>query len=246
MSKMEIGESFKTNEGYFCTVLEYRGCDDVLVRFNDQYRHERTVRTQQLRSGKIKNPYHPIVFGKGFYGDGPYKALCKTGNTLEYGMWVNMLARCYGNHKKLNKPTYIDCHVCEEWLNFQVFAKWLNANPYHNKGYALDKDVLIKGNKIYSPAACALLPRQINSAVIIRKPSLNGYPVGVTANKGKGMFDVRISKKGKIKSVGTFASISLARSAYIKEKELYVRELAMEFKDRIDHRVFSALMQWTV
>ena len=49
----------------------------------------------------------------------------------------------------MNK-NYLDVTVCEEWHNFQNFAKWFYENYYEISGekMRLDKDILIKGNKM--------------------------------------------------------------------------------------------------
>ena len=71
-----------------------------------------------------------------------------------------MLIRCY-NKKDLEKnPTYKNTTVCIEWCNFQNFAQWFEKNYIDD--WALDKDILVKGNKVYSPETCCFVPREIN------------------------------------------------------------------------------------
>lgn len=36
----------------------------------------------------------------------------------------------------------------------------------HMEGWHLDKDILLKGNKVYSPETCAFVPAKINSLLI--------------------------------------------------------------------------------
>lgn len=75
-----------------------------------------------------------------------------------------MLERCYSARYQERKPTYKGCSVCDEWLNYQNFAKWYDDNYYEIKGeiMCLDKDILVKGNKIYSPENCVFVPNYIN------------------------------------------------------------------------------------
>ena len=88
----------------------------------------------------------------GIIGEGIYVSRINSIRTKEYVAWDAMLQRCYDDKLHKRHPSYKDCTVCEEWLNFQNFAKWFNDNNID--GCQLDKDLLIKGNKIYSPETC--------------------------------------------------------------------------------------------
>lgn len=102
-----------------------------------------------------------------------------------YNTWKNMLERCYDDKLLKKYPTYTDCTVCEEWLYFSNFKKWFDEHyrwDLDEKGLrpCLDKDLLVKGNKIYSPDTCIFLPNSVNS-FLANKQSRNtsGY-IGVT------------------------------------------------------------------
>ena len=79
----------------------------------------------------------PTVYGIGCLGIGDYKARKESkGMTKEYVMWTNMLSRCYGQpyqDNPINSARYAECTVCEEWHNFQNFAKWCNEQPNFGK-----------------------------------------------------------------------------------------------------------------
>lgn len=79
--------------------------------------------------------------------------------------WHCMLKRCYSG----DYPSYIGTFVCESWLIFSNFYKWLLNQPYW-KDLELDKDIVMKGSKVYSPETCALVPSYINKSFIIRPP----------------------------------------------------------------------------
>jgi hypothetical protein len=70
--------------------------------------------------------------------------------TIQYETWAGMLKRCYGSNYQEKQPSYIGCTVCEEWLDYQNFYDWYNANFYTVNGERvhLDKDILNKGNKV--------------------------------------------------------------------------------------------------
>ena len=93
-----------------------------------------------------------------------------------------MLRRCY-DKKILEKfPTYKRCTVCDEWLFYPNFKKWFDENYYEIEGQkmALDKDIISKGNKVYSPENCIFVPNNINVLFTNRKGERGDYPIGVS------------------------------------------------------------------
>lgn len=105
-----------------------------------------------------KSKIKPSVYGLGFIGEGKYRASVKGVMTPQYRRWINMMERCYSPLYHKRHPTYKDCSVCDEWLNFQNFAKWFDENkPKDNLKYHLDKDLKFSGNKIYSPEFCSFV-----------------------------------------------------------------------------------------
>ena len=75
-----------------------------------------------------------------------------------------MLKRCYDPKYQEKEPTYKGCTVENHLLNFQHMCKWLEENYYEIPGetMCLDKDILCKGNKIYSRNTCIFVPERIN------------------------------------------------------------------------------------
>ena len=75
-----------------------------------------------------------------------------------------MFDRCYNPEVHARVPEYIDCEVSDEFCNFQNFAKWYDRKIY-TSSYALelDKDLLVRDNKIYSPSTCCFIPKEINN-----------------------------------------------------------------------------------
>ena len=154
-----------------------------------------------------------------------------------------MLGRCKNNKK------YSDCTVCEEWLCFQNFAEWYANNEFYGLGYDLDKDILIKGNRVYNPSTCCLVPSVINHVFKSHaKPTKHLLPLGVSYNKRNAhkKYGASLGLYGKQKHLGYFKTPEEASAAYVIAKEAYVKEIALEWKDRIEPRAFEALMNWTV
>lgn len=161
-----LNKEFNTNEGYVVKVLEYKDRHTVTVEFQDTFKYKTITTTQNIKKGQIKNPYMKTIYNIGYYGDGKYKARINNKKTLHYIKWFSMFNRCY-NHKYHEKqPHYLGCSVSEEFHCFQDFAKWMDENWYeYDKMLELDKDLLIEGNKVYSPEACCFIPKEINNAL---------------------------------------------------------------------------------
>ena len=98
-----------------------------------------------------------------------------------YNTWKSMLQRCYSEKRQTKKPTYRGCSVCDEWLSLSTFKEWFDAN--YRDGMELDKDILIPGNKVYSPEACSFVPGYINTLLTNAGAARGDYPLGVKAMK---------------------------------------------------------------
>lgn len=141
-------------------VIKYHHSSRVCIEFvRTGYRA--ISQSAHVRRGTVIDKLAPSVFGVGFIGDGIYNS--KSDKTA-YIKWHSMMQRCYSDDYHEGKPTYKDCEVCEEWQDFQEFAKWHYEN-YPNTGgmWHLDKDIRIKGNKIYSPETCDYVSPEENS-----------------------------------------------------------------------------------
>ena len=171
--------------------------------------------------------------------------VCSGNNTLQsYLTWRRMLARCYDDNYHKKFPTYKNCKICNEWLMFSNFKKWFDENYIDN--YALDKDILIKGNKLYSPETCCFVPTEINALLIKHDCKRGKYPIGVT--KREKTYAARLNIKTKLKYLGVFNTPELAFQAYKVAKEKYIKEIACEYYDKgkITKKVRDALMRYEV
>lgn len=81
---VEVGDVFMSNQGCLYTVTEYRYHRTILIKFLDNYQHERYVDLQSIRVGRIKNPYKASVCNKGFLGVGKHSS---ASNKHMYGKW---------------------------------------------------------------------------------------------------------------------------------------------------------------
>lgn len=169
------------------------------------------------------------------------------GKTPAFKAWSSMLQRCYGNYG--NHPTYEDCVVCYEWLTFSNFKEWFeNPENGYMEGYHLDKDILNKHNRIYSPSTCCLVPRYINELFVKTDKARGKYPIGVFWSKAANKFVAKISKNNVSIHLGVFLSPEEAFLAYKEAKETYIKEIASEYfnQGKITKRVYDAMCNYVV
>lgn len=249
MSKKDgrLNEIGVNNSGERMTIIRYGGRNDIDVQFEDGTIIEHK-QYNDFKNGKVKNPYFPSVYGVGFIGVGDYKTSDGNGKSTKcHRTWRNMHRRCYDPKLHEKQPTYENCTVCKEWNNYQEFAKWDNENYYEieNEKMDLDKDILCKGNKIYSPETCVYVPHSINVLFTKRDNERGEFPIGVSKHGNK--FRANLSKgNGKRIALGTYDTVEEAFLAYKQAKEQYIKEVAEEYKDKIPHRLYEALMNYEV
>ena len=241
-----VGKVCKSlNSGDF-KILKYNDRANVEIQFS-QTGFETTVQLGHIKSGSIKDRYLPSVFGVGVLGV-KYQTKINGVQTKEYTLWKNMLERCYNDSFKKQRPTYIGCEVSDKFLYYEYFYEWCHKQVgFNNKDWHLDKDLLIKGNKVYSEYTCIFIPSEIN-LVLVKRTALRGeYLIGVSWSKRDKAFVARVNKnKGKPEYLGSFNTEIEAFNAYKQAKEAFAKELANKWKNKIDIRAYNALMNYTV
>lgn len=246
--KMKAGDIFKTNQGCEVEVVEFFNSSRVAIKFTDEYAHTAYVTSANIRQGKIKNPYHPNVCGVGFFGVGENLSQDSSGAMSDaYKKWSAMLTRCYNAVHQERKPCYKGCSVSPEWHNFQVFSDWMagQRTPDDEK-VDIDKDILVRGNKIYGPEYCELVPKRINNLLIgNKKPS--GLPLGVAWHKKAGKYHAKCrDAEGKHTHIGLYTCEIKAFEAYKAFKEGVIKQVAEEYRDRITERLYECLIRYEV
>lgn len=187
-----------------------------------------------------------LTCGVGF-NDGKYPTRLNGDRPIQYKKWRSMITRCYDQNLLNKTPHYRDCVVSDNFKNYSYFYEWYcDNNPSNDDSYQLDKDLLVKGNKIYSEDTCVLLPIRINNT-FIRKESVRGkYPIGVywAAKMGKYGACVRLDNRNI--ALGYFNDIPSAFNAYKTAKEKRIKQLAQEYKGLLVPRAYDALMNYQV
>lgn len=170
----------------------------------------------------------------------------------EYDLWRSLMARC-GQKIWDKHPTYKGTHFSDNFSSYSFFYEWCQTQDgFGNKDekgryWQLDKDLLIKGNKLYGEDTCVFLPTELNKLLTKRDNQRGDFPVGVTWHKAKEKFIASYSNgKGSPRHIGNFDCVEQAFQAYKEHKEAYIKSLAEKYKDKLDPRAYEALINYTV
>ena len=251
LSKLQIGliayyegKSFETNSFGTIIVTKYVNAKEVHIKFaNTGY--ETIVQSSHIASGNIKDRLAPSIHGVGVVGDAEIQI---NGKLLkEYVIWRAMLKRCYDSKSHLNNPTYKDCSVSDNFKYYPYFKGWCNRQVgFGNDNWQLDKDILLKGNRIYSEDVCVFVPNDINSLLNRSDAKRGDYCIGVSCHQDSRKFEAKLSLFGKTTSLGSFDTPEEAFYVYKEAKEAYIKEVANKREGEIDPRVYGVLMNYKV
>ena len=154
-----------------------------------------------------------------------------------------MLQRCYDEKHRYKNPTYIGCEVCNEWLNYQHFNEWIEDNYYEVEGerMELDKDILNKGNKIYSPETCIFIPERINTLFTKRDNDRGDCPIGVS-DLPSGNYQAYCNNGyGKQVYLGVYSTKEEAFRVYKEYKEKLIKDTIDSYEGKIPEPHYSKL-----
>lgn len=239
-----LGETRINTMGSKMTIIDYKNCDNITVEFENGYITKTIYRN--FVKGSVRNPYDKTIYGVGCIGKGNYKATIKGKATKEYVTWASMFERCYSLKYQQREPTYKGCKICDKWMNFQEFGKWFSENYYEidEQKMHIDKDILIKGNKIYSPLTCVFVPQDINKLFTKADSIRNDLPIGVSAYGLK--YRTQYRNKNIVKTLGYFNTPYEAFLVYKKYKEKLIKETADKYRNKIPEKLYNAMMNYEV
>lgn len=155
-----------------------------------------------------------------------------------YAKWSSMIRRCYSDNHLKTHPSYEGCKVCDEWLVFSSFKRWMERQDWSSK--ELDKDLLIKGNKVYSPDACCFLSQSVNSFIIDGSSRRGLLKLGVTAERGLFKAHCRNPFKNKTENLGRFKTEDEAHEAWRKRKLQIAEQISILEPDK---KIVNALIE---
>lgn len=246
--KDRTGETNYSYYGQLMTIVKYRNATDLDVEFEDgtivKHKHYRNFVGRCIR-----NPNRPSVYNIGYMGIGEYN---KINSCRAYDAWNKMFQRCYSDKKYTNSRymSYQECEVDSAFYNFQYFCQWFYGNTWDNNCTVLDKDILVKHNKIYSPDNCVLVDNRINCLFTFRSRERGVYPLGVRLNnKGDRYLAQCNSFEGKRIYLGSFLTPEDAFECYKQYKESVIKMVADDYKSRypkFPDRLYEAMYNYSI
>lgn len=253
MEKIDkTGEKRTNNFGSEMIITEYRKYSDIDIYFPEYDWIIKNQKYGNFKLGNLKCPYERRTFGVGYLGEGKYKTSENKKHTRVYDTWVNMLNRCYNKEFHKRRPTYTNCEAYNDWLCFQEFGKWDEDNYYKIEGetMCLDKDILVKHNKIYSPDTCIYVPQIINVLFERSNKSRGNLPIGLAPRGNK--YEVSCSiydfekRKRKTMHLGYYDTKEKAFQVYKQYKESHIRKVADYYKNKIPQKLYDAMYNYQV
>lgn len=247
-----FGEGGINNQGCLMIIDKYNSYADIVVRFKDNYNAIVHTDYKAFKNGQVKNPYYPSICNVGIIGN-KYPKFINGRPTKEYTTWYNMIKRCYDKKEKEKCPTYSNVTCCKEWLLYENFYEWLHSQEnfhkwYNGKNWCIDKDIIIKGNKVYSPEACCLVPQNVNKLFLKQNSHRGRYPIGICRDNDKFLVQCMNPIVGKLKTLGRYDILEEAFIAYKQFKENIIKQVAqIEYnKNNISKKCYESMMKYNV
>lgn len=114
----------------------------------------------------------------------------------------------------------------------------------------LDKDILIKHNKIYSADTCIFVPQTINKLFVKCDRSRGESVIGTSPNKGKYIAYCNMinPKTGKSKRsyLGVYETQEKGFEVYKYYKERNIKEVANYYKELIPEKLYDGMYNYEV
>jgi hypothetical protein len=236
-----VGSVWESKSCGAFTVTKYESATKVWVKFHETD-FEDSFQASKIRAGAVLDRMKISVYGFGFIGCGKFKPRRMNKPSKEYVTWCDMIRRCYDPYNINKYPAYKDCTVCDEWMNFQNFAKWYTENQNNDNSLYIDKDIKNPGNKTYSPENCMMVTRQVNS--FVSGKALLKYKDAVgDQSEGEGRFRSYCGNPftGEFEHLGYFKNKHDAYEAWRNKKHEHAITLANQ-QDRSEVRL--ALLGW--
>lgn len=223
-------------------IIRYVNRADITIEFQDEHKYRTNTTYQNFKIGQIKNPYDKSIWGVGYLGEETETHFVNNACIPSFGAWTNMIKRCYAEHLRHKHLAYTNCTMCDEWHNYQNFRSWYDTNYYDIREgrMHIDKDVMVKDNKVYSPETCIFLPQRINM-IFMKK---NRMIIDADLPTGLRRTVVGFSATYNTKWLGNFKTLKEALYYYNIEKQIHINKVAEEYRGRIPDFIYYALLNW--
>lgn len=173
-------------------------------------------------------------------------------NIKEYDLWRQMICRCTEEYLS-KRPSYVGTTCSENFKSYTFFYEWcqeqVGFGNIDEKGncWQIDKDLLVKGNKLYSEDTCVFVPLAVNCLLTKRQSKRGVLQIGVGIHKKTGKFVARCSNgAGVSKHIGLFCTPQEAFIAYKCFKESLIKSIAEKYREQLDSRAYQALINYEV
>ena len=129
------------------------------------------------------------------------------------------------------------------FFEFIRILNWIEKNYYevHGEVMHLDKDILCKGNKIYSRDTCIFVPKRINSLFVKCDKSRGKDPIGVDQLPSGNYRANCYNEYGKSNHIGTYKTKEEAFYAYKEYKEKVIKKVIDSYEGKIPEPYYSKL-----
>lgn len=194
----------------------------------------------ELTPSRVRKTVRKLVYGFGI-NDADYVVERNVNGIRErcpyYAKWFAMVVRCYDPKFHKRHPSYKDCTVCKEWKYFSNFKAWMMTQDWEGK--ELDKDILVLGNRQYSPQKCIFVSSEVNNLFNVNHSSKSKYLIGVCKHKNNKKFEASYSNKNVYIHLGSFESEIEAHNKYLEYRKQYIISIANK---QTDIRIKEALI----
>lgn len=225
--------------------------EHTYIEFLGDYSSKRMCSLSNLKKGLVKNYMAPTVYNIGIVGEPNLKST----HIKEYQVWADMLYRCSEHYKNKYHDTYYNASISDKFVYFLDFYKWLQSQENYEKwklGYhwCIDKDIIGgKGNKIYAPENCCLVPNNVNTLFVKKDLNRGSLPIGVTKNHD-GFMAICSNPFTHDNHcyLGTYTTPDLAFQAYKTFKENIIQRVAENeyTKKNITKECYEAMLLYRV
>lgn len=240
-----VGTEYNHKQYGTYMVIDYINNKRVKVIF-ERTGHEAWISLQAAKNSVVQDPLQPSLHGIARLGIS-FKEYPREITKKAYRSYVNMIERVYVQESN----TYQHCDVAEPWLTFENYKPFFCEDPWRQEGWQLDKDLLVYGNKTYSPDTCVFLPAEINITMTTyheQRREIDRYlPPGVSycfnQNRRYRIHKSAACMEPPIKTIEYFFDPKEAYREYKRFKESIWKYLADKWEGKVDPRAIKALRE---
>lgn len=241
---MKTGDILETKFHGLLQILEYKDSKNVVGKFLSTG-YTVTGRADSFRKGYVRDRLAKTICGAGFLGMEDHSTHPEYVNI--YQRWRNMIVRCNQSQETAYRPSYLGCTICPEWHDLSKFFNWCITHPQWNSGkWELDKDILVKGNKVYSPTTCCFVPTEVNNLFVKRDKLRGPFVIGVTRYSKNKFIAQCQDGKGSLTTFPPRLTELESFMDYKIFKESVIKSTAETYKPCISNDVYQVMVRYEV